>query len=68
MLSEPRLKETGINVLLDNGEIQPPLTKVTPLANALKRRQTPPRWAVMIASPEKYVDRLREVWRRVIFS
>ncbi|BAD84729.1 metal-dependent phosphohydrolase, HD superfamily [Thermococcus kodakarensis KOD1] len=66
MLSEPRLKETGINVLLDNGEIQP-LTKVTPLANALKRRQTP-RWAVMIASPEKYVDRLREVWRRVIFS
>ncbi len=66
MLSEPRLKETGINVLLENGEVQP-LSKVTPLANALRRRQTP-RWAVLIASPEKYVGKLRESWRRVLFS
>ena len=66
MLSEPRLKETGINVLLENGEVQS-LSKVTPLANALRRRQTP-RWAVLIASPEKYVGKLRESWRRVLFS
>lgn len=66
MLSEPRLKATEIGVLLENGEIQP-LTRVTPLANALKRRQTP-RWVVMIASPSKYVGRLREVWKRVIFD
>ena len=66
MLSEPRLKETGIKVLLENGEVQP-LSKVTPLANALKRRQTP-RWAVLIASPEKYVGKLRESWRKVLFS
>ena len=66
MLSEPRLKATEINVLLGNGEVQP-LTKVTPLANALKRRQTP-RWAVLIASPPEYVERLQESWKRVIFS
>jgi len=66
MLSEPRLKETGIKVLLENGEVQP-LSKVTPLANALKRRQTP-RWAVLIASPEEYVGKLRESWRKVLFS
>ncbi|NJE03008.1 HD domain-containing protein [Thermococcus sp. MV11] len=66
MLSEPRLKATEINVLLGNGELQP-LTRVTPLANALKRRQTP-RWAVLIASPAEYVAKLREVWKRVIFS
>ena len=66
MLSEPRLKATEINVLLGNGEVQP-LTKVTPLANALKRRQTP-RWAVLIASPPKYVDKLKETWKKVIFS
>jgi len=66
MLSEPRLKETGIKVLLENGEVQL-LSKITPLANALKRRQTP-RWAVLIASPEQYVDKLKESWRRVLFS
>ncbi|HIP74919.1 MAG TPA: HD domain-containing protein [Thermococcus paralvinellae] len=66
MLSEPRLKATEINVLLHTGELQP-LTKVTPLANALKRRQTP-RWAVLIASPVEYVDKVREVWKKVIFS
>ncbi len=66
MLSEPRLKATEINVLLGNGEVQP-LTKVTPLANALKRRQTP-RWAVLIASRPEYVKRLQESWKRIIFS
>ncbi|WP_456396095.1 HD domain-containing protein [Thermococcus sp.] len=66
MLSEPRLKSTEINVFVHEGELQP-LTKVTPLANALKRRQTP-RWVVMIASPHRYVDRIREVWKRVLFS
>lgn len=66
MLSEPRLKATEINVLLDSGELQP-LTKVTPLANALKRRQTP-RWAILIASPKGYVGKVREVWKRVIFG
>ncbi|MDV3103724.1 HD domain-containing protein [Thermococcus waiotapuensis] len=66
MLSEPRLKATEIGVLLENGDVQP-LAKVTPLANALKRRQTP-RWAVMIASPAKYVSDLRGVWKKVIFG
>lgn len=66
MLSEPRLKATEINVLLSNGEVQP-LTRVTPLANALKRRQTP-RWAVLIASPPRYVKRIQEIWKRVMFS
>ncbi|ASJ11183.1 nucleotidyltransferase [Thermococcus sp. P6] len=65
MLSEPRLKAAEINVLLGNGELKP-LRKVTPLANALKRRQTP-RWAILIASPERYARKLREVWRRVLF-
>ena len=66
MLSEPRLKSTEINVFVHEGGLQP-LTKVTPLANALKRRQTP-RWVVMIASPHRYVDRIREVWKRVLFG
>ncbi|MCD6189628.1 MAG: HD domain-containing protein [Thermococcus sp.] len=66
MLSEPRLKSTEIGVLLHDGNIQP-LTKVTPLANALKRRQTP-RWAVLIASPSKYVEEIRRIWKKVIFG
>ncbi len=66
MLSEPRLKATEINVLLDDGTIEP-LTKVTPLANALKRRQTP-RWAVLIAAPSKYVPKVRETWRKIVFG
>ncbi|MDI3475491.1 MAG: uncharacterized protein PWQ95_1219 [Thermococcaceae archaeon] len=66
MISEPRLKATEINVLLGDGSVEP-FTKVTPLANALKRRQTP-RWAVLIASPEKYVPKIREVWKKVLFS
>lgn len=66
MLSEPRLKATEINVLMDDGRLEP-LTRVTPLANALKRRQTP-RWAVLIASPAGYVERIREVWKKVLFG
>ncbi|ASJ03076.1 nucleotidyltransferase [Thermococcus profundus] len=66
MLSEPRLKATEINVLMEDGKLEP-LTKVTPLANALKRRQTP-RWAVLIAAPAKYVEKVRETWRKVIFG
>ncbi len=66
MLSEPRLKSTEINVLVHDGTLQP-LTKVTPLANALKRRQTP-RWVVMIASPPKYVGRIREDWKKILFG
>jgi len=66
MLSEPRLKATEINVLLDDGRIEP-LTRVTPLANALKRRQTP-RWAVLIAAPPRYVPKVRETWRKIVFE
>ena len=66
MLSEPRLKATEINVHLPTGEFQP-LTKVTPLANALKRRQTP-RWAVLVASPSKYVKNVKKIWKKVIFG
>ncbi|WP_297067929.1 HD domain-containing protein [Thermococcus sp.] len=66
MLSEPRLKATEINVLLDDGKVEA-LTKVTPLANALKRRQTP-RWAVLVATPPKYVSKLRDVWRGIVFE
>lgn len=66
MLSEPRLKATEINVLMEDGSVES-LTKVTPLANALKRRQTP-RWTVLIAAPEKYVPKIRKVWKRVLFS
>ncbi len=64
MLSEPRLKSTEVRVLLDNGEVKP-FNRVTPLANALKRRQTP-RWAVLIASREGLVKGVREVWRKVL--
>ncbi len=66
MLSEPRLKATEINVLMEDGRLEP-LTKVTPLANALKRRQTP-RWAVLIASPKRYVGAIRQSWRKVLFG
>ncbi|AIF69943.1 nucleotidyltransferase [Palaeococcus pacificus DY20341] len=66
MLSEPRLKATEINVHLPTGEFQP-LTKVTPLANALKRRQTP-RWVVLVASPSKYVENVKKIWKKVIFG
>lgn len=66
MLSEPRLKSTEMGVYTHDGSVMP-LTKVTPLANALKRRQTP-RWAVLIASPSKYVKEIRENWKKVLFQ
>jgi len=65
MLSEPRLKATEINVLTNDG--LKPLKDVTPLANALKRRQTP-RWVVLIASPAKYKEKIKEIWKKVIFG
>ncbi len=68
MLSEPRLKATEINVLLDSGGAPAAYEGYPPLANALKRRQTP-RWAILIASPKGgYVGKVREVWKRVIFG
>ncbi|AFK23280.1 HD domain-containing protein [Pyrococcus sp. ST04] len=66
ILSEPRLKQVEVNVLLENGKIEP-IAKVTPLASAIKRRQTP-RWILLIASPSEYVERIRKVWRDVIFA
>jgi len=65
MVSEPRLKATGIKVLTREGLL--PLGRVTPLANALRRRQTP-RWILLIAVPKRYVARIGEVWRRVLFE
>jgi len=65
MVSEPRLKATGIKVLTREGLL--PLSKVTPLANALRRRQTP-RWLLLIAVPREHAERAREVWRRVLFT
>lgn len=65
MLSEPRLKATEINVLTNDGPR--PLKDVTPLANALKRRQTP-RWVVLIASPVRYKEKIREIWKKVVFG
>nr|WP_193383892.1 HD domain-containing protein [Pyrococcus yayanosii] len=64
--SEPRIKQAGIGVLLDDGRVEP-ITRVTPLAGAIKRRQTP-RWVVLIATPEEYVEAVRKVWKEVLFG
>jgi len=65
IISEPRLKQIEISILLGDGKKEP-LTKVTPLASAIKRRQTP-RWILIIATPPNYVEKVKSVWRKVIF-
>ena len=65
ILSEPRLKQVEVNVVLKDGTIEP-IAKVTPLASAIKRRQTP-RWVLIIATPKELVEKVRDIWRDVIF-
>ncbi|MFA4668495.1 HD domain-containing protein [Pyrococcus kukulkanii] len=66
ILSEPRLKQVEVNVILKDGTIEP-IAKVTPLASAIKRRQTP-RWVLIIATPKEFIEKIRSVWRNVIFD
>ncbi|ASJ17558.1 nucleotidyltransferase [Thermococcus chitonophagus] len=66
ILSEPRLKQVEVNVVLKDGTVEP-IAKVTPLASAIKRRQTP-RWILIIATPKEHIMKVREIWRNVIFD
>ncbi|AEC51303.1 hypothetical protein PNA2_0386 [Pyrococcus sp. NA2] len=66
ILSEPRLKQVEVNVLLDGNRIEP-IAKVTPLASAIKRRQTP-RWVLIIATSPEYLEKVRGIWREIVFG
>lgn len=66
ILSEPRLKQVEVNVLLSGGKVEP-IGKVTPLASAIKRRQTP-RWILLVATLPEYMEGVKRVWREVILE
>ncbi|CAB49268.1 HD domain-containing protein [Pyrococcus abyssi] len=66
ILSEPRLKQVEVNVMLSSGKLEP-IAKVTPLASAIKRRQTP-RWILLIATLPEHVEKIKNVWREIVLE
>jgi HD superfamily phosphohydrolase len=62
--SEPRIHKTDIKILDKSVK---PLSKYTPLAQALKIRNIP-EWAVMVATDKKYMDKVSKVAQSVLFG
>ena len=62
--SEPRLYQTDIKILDKNVK---PLSRYTPLANALKLRNIP-EWAMMVLTDKKYIEPLNKVVEKVLFG
>ncbi len=65
ILSEPRLTKTNVKVV--EGDHVYPLSKFSPLARALQTRKVQD-WAIMVVSPKEYVERVKKVAERIIFS
>jgi HD superfamily phosphohydrolase len=65
LISEPRIGKTEVPIL--NGDRIKPLTKHSPIAKALQSRSVHD-WAVMVSTPEKYKDVVKEAAERVLFS
>ncbi len=64
LLSEPRIRRMDVGVE-GNGEIIP-LSRFTPLANALQQREIT-EWAVMVCCPEKHRAEVARQTERVLF-
>jgi len=65
LISEPRIGKTEVPIL--NGDRVKPLTKHSPIAKALQSRSVHD-WAVMVSTPEKYKDVVKEAAEKVLFS
>ncbi len=65
ILSEPRLSKTNVKVI--DGNSVYPLSKFSPLARALQTRKVQD-WAIMVATPKTYVEKIQKIAERVIFS
>jgi HD superfamily phosphohydrolase len=63
LLSEPRLEKVEVPVLVDGKLVK--LSELSPIANALKRRQTP-RYLLRVVTPREYVGRVKSVAARVL--
>lgn len=62
--SEPRLHKIDIKILDKSVKL---LSRYTPIAQALKVRNIP-NWAIMVATDEKYVDKVAKVSKRLLFG
>ncbi len=65
ILSEPRLSKTNVKVI--DGNSVYPLSKFSPLARALQTRKVQD-WAIMVATPKTYVEKIQKIAERIIFS
>jgi len=65
ILSEPRLTKTNVKIV-DEDHVYP-LSKFSPLAKALQNRKVQD-WAIMVATPKEYVEKIKKVAERIIFS
>ncbi len=65
ILSEPRLTKTNVKIV--DGDHVYPLSKFSPLAKALQNRKVQD-WAIMVATPKEYVEKIKKVAERIIFS
>ena len=65
ILSEPRLTKTNVKIV--DGDHVYPLSKFSPLARALQTRKVQD-WAIMVATPREYVEKVKKVAERIIFS
>lgn len=65
LLSEPRLKKMDVNII-DNDEVYP-LHELTPLIYALQNREIT-EWAVMVCCPEKHIDKVAEISKKMLIE
>ncbi len=65
LISEPRMNETEV-LVWDDGNINP-ISRYSTLPKALRRRNVH-RWAILVASPEEYVEKVRKAAKYVIFE
>ncbi|MCS7131299.1 MAG: nucleotidyltransferase, partial [Hadesarchaea archaeon] len=63
LLSEPRLEKVEVPVLVDGKLVE--LSKLSPIANALKKRQTP-RYLLRVVTPKEYVGKVKRAVAKVL--
>ncbi len=65
LISEPRMNETEV-IVSDEGRLNP-LSRYSTLPKALRRRNVH-RWGLLIASPEKHIERVRKAAKYTLFD
>ena len=62
--SEPRVHKTDIKIRDQNVK---PLTRYTPLANALKLKDIPD-WALMVVTDKQYSEQVKKTMENIIYK